>query len=114
MKQEKVFVKVVPDIRRKKDGKRFPLKLRITYKGIRNYYGVGYDATIEEWKIINSADAKGSLRKIKNSILNVENEAQECCDQITPFLLRNLRMNFFTSERCSKVFKPLIKCIYLS
>ncbi len=104
MKQEKVSVKVVPDIRRKKDGKRFPLKLRITYKGIRNYYGVGYDATIEEWKIINSADAKGSLRKIKNSILNVENEAQECCDQITPFSIKKFENEFFYQR---KMFESL-------
>jgi len=73
MKKNNVRVKVVPDIRRIKDKKRFPLKLRITYKGRRTYYGVGYDASEVEWQIINSADAKGSLRKIKNNILTIEN-----------------------------------------
>jgi hypothetical protein len=52
-----------------------PLKLRITYKGRRTYYGIGHDANEEEWKIINSAEAKGSLRKIKNKIVTIENDA---------------------------------------
>jgi integrase/recombinase XerD len=71
MKKEKVGVKVVPDNRREKDEARFLLKLRITYKGRRRYYGAGYDVTNEEWKVVNSADAKGPLRKIKNKILTI-------------------------------------------
>ena len=33
MKKQNITVKVVPDKRRIKDTKRFPLKLRITYRG---------------------------------------------------------------------------------
>jgi integrase/recombinase XerD len=95
MKKEKVGVKVVPDIRRIKDEERFPLKLRINYKGKRSYYGVGYDATKEEWKIINSAEAKRSLRKIKNIILTIENDAQACCEKINPFSFKYFENDFF-------------------
>ena len=95
MKKEKVGVKVVPDNRRKKDEERFPLKLRITYKGRRTYYGVGHDATREEWEIINSAEAKGTLRKIKNKILTIENDALECCEKITPFSFKYFENEFF-------------------
>lgn len=45
MKQEKVNVRVIRDNRRQKDGLRFPLKLRLTYKGLRRYYGTGYDVS---------------------------------------------------------------------
>ncbi len=45
MKKQNITVKVVPDKRRIKDTKRFPLKLRITYRGLRAYYGIGHDAT---------------------------------------------------------------------
>ena len=64
MKQDKVNVTVTPDNRRSKNDERFPLKLRVTYKGRRKYYGTGYDASIEEWNIINSINAKNNLRKI--------------------------------------------------
>jgi len=85
MKKEKVSVKVVPDIRRMKGEGRFPLKLRITFKGERKYYGTGYDASQEEWDKINSAEAKGDLRKSKVEIASIEKRAQACIEGITPF-----------------------------
>ncbi len=72
MKEQKVNVKVVPDERRLKNNERFPLKLRITYKGKRKYYSTAYDVSNEEWEIINSTEAKGNLRKIKNDIAAIE------------------------------------------
>ena len=53
MKRDKVNVKIVPDVRRSKNNERFPLKLRITYKGDRRYYATGYDASDEEWMMIS-------------------------------------------------------------
>lgn len=82
----------------------FPLKLRITYKGMRTYYSTGHDATLEEWTIINSANAKGELRKIKNSILSIENEARECCEGITPFSIKHFHREFFYER---KMFESL-------
>ncbi len=49
----------------------------------------------KEWKIINSADAKGSLRKIKNKILTIENDAQDCCEKIIPFSFKYFEHEFF-------------------
>ena len=49
MKKGRVNVRVVPDTRRKKGQGRFPLKLRVTVKGERRYYGTGFDVTEEEW-----------------------------------------------------------------
>ena len=98
MKAEKVNISVVQDIRRMKKDSRLPLKLRITYKGNRKYYGTGYDAGIEEWAIINSADAKGGLRKIKNAIAKIELEAQECCSRIIPFSFKKFEYDFFDQK----------------
>ena len=70
MNQEKVSVKVVPDTRVKKANEQFPLKLRITYKGSRRYYSIGHDTTLQQWATINSANAKGELRKIKQDIFD--------------------------------------------
>ena len=67
-----VQVKIVPDVRRSKSNDRFPLKLRITYKGTRKYYASGYHATDHDWEMINSLDAKGKLRRIRNAIVEIE------------------------------------------
>lgn len=98
MKQEIVNVKVVPDIRRFENDERFPLKLRLTYKSIRKYYGTGHDASWEEWEIINSAEAKTGLRKIKIAIATIENDAQKCCDTIKPFSFKKFESEFFDQK----------------
>src|SRR2546423_745800 len=98
MKQERVNVKIIPDNRRCKTNERFPLKLRITYRGMRKYYGTGYDACMKEWKIINSADAKSQLRKIKIAITTTESDAQKCCDGIFPFTFKKFEYEFFDKK----------------
>jgi site-specific recombinase XerD len=98
MKQERVNLKIVTDIRRSKSDERFPLKLRITYKGERRYYATGYDASDIEWNVINSPDAKGNLRKIKNAIAEIENNAQKCCQEIIPFSFRKFENDFFDRQ----------------
>jgi integrase/recombinase XerD len=104
MRHDKVSIKVVPDIRREKDGMRFPLKLRITYKGSRRYYSIGHDATMQEWTLINSANTKGELRKVKNNILSIENEAIKCCQGITAFSYKQFEKEFFYQR---KMFESL-------
>ncbi len=58
MKKDRVNVSVIQDPSRTKKNGRLPLKLRITYKGMRRYYSTGYDATLEEWNLLNSENAK--------------------------------------------------------
>lgn len=98
MKQDRVNTKVVPDTRREMNDGRFPLKLRVTYKGNRKYYGTGYSATVEEWAVINSDKAKGKLRSVKNAIAAIENDCQKCADEIIPFSFKQLEKLFFESR----------------
>lgn len=88
-------LRVIPDIRRKKDEGRFPLKLRITYKGERRYYATGFDANGEEWTAINSAGPKGELRRIKAGIAEIEKKAEECVEKIVPFSFKQFEKDFF-------------------
>lgn len=98
MKRYKVSVKVVTDVRRTKNNKRFPLKLRITYKGERRYYATGHDASDEEWMIINSAESKGKLRRIRSAIVEIEDEAEKCCTAIVPFSFKQFEYDFFDQK----------------
>ena len=95
MKQNKVTVKVVPDLRRTKVKGKYPLKLRVTYKADRKYYGTSYDATLKEWDIINSKDSVGKLRKIRNGIAILEEKTYNCCEAIVPFSFTAFENEFF-------------------
>jgi len=113
MKKEKVNVKVMPDIRRVKGEGKLPLKLRITFKGERKYYGAGYDATQEEWDKINSADVKGDLRKIKIEIGSIEKRALKTAEEIIPFSFKQFEKEFFEQriryESLKSVFDTYIR-----
>jgi integrase len=98
MKKGRVNVTVMPDNRRKKEEGKFPLKLRITYKGSRRYYGTGFDASKEEWAAINSAGPRGELRKIKAGIAEIEKKAEDCIGKIVPFSFKQFEKDFFGKE----------------
>jgi integrase/recombinase XerD len=98
MKEQKISVKVVPDARRLKNDKRFPLKLRVTYKGVRKYYATTFDVSEDEWQIVNSANAKGRLRKIKNEIAVIETSAQKGCENLKPFSFSQFEYNFYNGK----------------
>jgi integrase/recombinase XerD len=98
MKEQKISVKVVPDARRLKTDKRFPLKLRVTYKGVRKYYATTFDVSEEEWQIVNSPDAKGRLRKIKNEIAVIESLALKSCENVRPFSFSQFEFNFYNGK----------------
>src|SRR6186713_3049381 len=98
MKQEKVSVKVLPDVRRAKGENRFPLKLRLTFKGQRRYYGTGFDASAEEWERINSDKASGDLRKIRIEISATEKKAILCIENIVPFSFKQFEKVFFDQK----------------
>ena len=72
MKKDRVSVAILPDIRRVKEEGKFPLKLKITYKGERKYYGTGFDATDQEWEAITQGNVRGDLRRIKLGVLGVK------------------------------------------
>lgn len=95
MKQNNVIASIAPDKRRKKENDTYPLKLRITYKGLRKYYATGHNANINDWKLISSGKAKGELRKMGLELFEILGNAQKCCDAIATFSFSKFEIAFF-------------------
>lgn len=99
MLKERVSVKVVPDLRRAKLHEKYPLKLRITFKGERKYYNTIYDATKKEWEEINSEAVKGKLRTIRNEISSLEKEILASIEKIHPFSFQKFEKKFLKNRQ---------------
>ncbi|SHL89269.1 hypothetical protein SAMN05444266_105378 [Chitinophaga jiangningensis] len=84
----------MPDLRRSKGGERFPLKLRVTYKGERKYYATGFDATAEEWDLLNPTTAKGDLRRIPQELRIFEKNAARCSEELIPFSIARFESSY--------------------
>ena len=95
MKQSNPISGIMPDIRRKKADGTFPLKLRVTYRGERKYYGTGYDANKADWELIQTSKAKGDLRKTALSLYEIQSNAQKCCDGLDVFSFSKFETSFF-------------------
>lgn len=97
MEKQRVPVKVIPDTRRSKVTGKYPLKLRLTYKGERKYYNTIYDMSMKDWETMNSESAKGKLRTIRNDISRLENDANELIQTMGNFSFAKFERKFFVN-----------------
>lgn len=105
MKQATVHVKIVPDIRRIKTASKYPLKLRLTYKGARKYYATGLDVSDAQWEIINSPEVKGKFQKIRIEMAEIEKKALECVARVVPFSFSIFEREFFRAAPCEQTLE---------
>jgi integrase len=105
MKKLIASASIVPDKRRVKDDGSFPLKLRITFKGKREYYATGHDATMEDWEAIRKNEARGALKKIALTLSEIQINAQKCCDTIREFSFSKFESAFFPKAPAEKTLK---------
>lgn len=95
MKKDRVSVTILRDIRRVKEGAKYPLKLKVTYQGERKYYGTGFDASDQEWEAISQGNVQGDLRRIKLGIAELEVKAVAVAEKIVPFSFKQFEDQFF-------------------
>ena len=88
-------MKIVPGIWRIKTDSRFPLKLRITYKGERKYYATGLDASPDQWEVIISSEVKGKFQKMRIDMAEIEKKPLEFSGKIIHFSFATFEREFF-------------------
>ena len=98
MKQRNITVTIVPDKRRVKDDVTYPLKLRITYRGSRKYYATGYNASLEDYKLMKENNVRGELRKTNLALTEIQINAQKCCDCLETFSFIKFEELFFPKK----------------
>jgi len=98
----KVTAALVLDIRNIKKNNKNPIKLRITYLRKRKYYATGYDASKEDWALINSDKAKGKLRTIRTKTDDLLKSAEELIINMPTFSFFKFEENFFNENPASK------------
>ncbi len=95
MKIERIYCRVVEDLRRVKNDNTIPLKLRITFKGNRRLYGTPYSVSKSEWDLMHTTAIKGKLKTLKNEITKIELDAEEIASKISPFSFIKFEDAFF-------------------
>lgn len=95
MKQNNVNISIVPDKRRIKEDETFPLKLRLTFRGVRKYYATGCDANLHDWQLIQEDKVRGKLKMKALSLLEIRLNAEKCCNGLANFSFAKFEAAFF-------------------
>lgn len=96
MKIVKPSIKIILFTTRIKADNTYPLKLRLTFKNKRKYFNTEFSATKETWEKINSMDAKGKWRDVKNEIAIIEKNASDCASKLKRFSFIDFERDFYT------------------
>lgn len=98
MEKSEIHLMTILDTRREKSNGKYPIKLRITVHRKRKYYGVGQEASVSEWEQLNSTSTKGRLRKRKQILTKIEEDALACCEKLQPFTFKSFEKSFFNNR----------------
>lgn len=113
MKKIKISAQVVPDVRRKLQDDKYPLKLKVTYKGERKYYGTGDAVTLKQWEELHQPNIKGKLKTIKTNVVSIEEKAEGIIKKISPFTFLAFQDEFFEKpikyESLKNLFESIIE-----
>lgn len=93
MKKYKVTTAIVLDTRRVKKDDVYPVKIRLTYKGQRQYYNIGYDMTEADFALTMEGKSKFKDKFLKFTA--IETEAKDVINSITDFSFDQFKKKFF-------------------
>jgi integrase/recombinase XerD len=92
------MIAVILDTRRIKENKRFPLKLRVNFRRVTNYYQTIFDLCQEDYNKLAAPRISGELQDVKNKLRKIEREAEDVIKEIEPFTFSEFEKKFIASN----------------
>jgi integrase/recombinase XerD len=100
-----VTISIVQDLRRAKEGNKFPVKLRVTYQRKQKYFPLGVKLTEEEYVNIKSTKTRKALAAIKFKLIEFEAKANRVTQGIPDFSFRLFERKYFErSKQADDIF----------
>jgi integrase/recombinase XerD len=87
-------ISIILDTRRIKQSKKYPVKLRATFKREPEYYTTIFDLSKEEWSKLSSSRLSTELQRTKEKLKDIETDAFVCAKKIEPFSISDFERNF--------------------
>ena len=85
MKTATASIKLIQDVRRRKAGNTYPLRIRIIYKRVPWYYYLGYSLTLLEFVNMQEGRTRSPrLKRIKQESENLMNRAEKILQGTEP------------------------------
>ena len=100
---------VILDTRREKSDGTFPLKLRVTFKRVRKYYGMDISLTSHQYEKLSSSNLRDdALKEVKVTIRAKEAKADKVYKSMDIFTFREFEKRYFEDAQ-----QPKSSSVYL-
>jgi integrase len=94
-----VRVSIVLDGRRAKKANKYPIKLRVYYRGKDKYYSTAFDLTKEDFGKLTAKRISAALEKVRDQINAIENDARFSAMQMDPFIFSEFERDFVAQNK---------------
>jgi integrase/recombinase XerD len=93
-----VSIALILDTRRQKENNKFPIKIRVNFKRVTNYYPTMFDLTQPEYDKLTAPRISAELQTIKTELKKIEREAEEALSQMDDFSFYDFENRFIVGN----------------
>lgn len=97
-----VTASIVLDTRRIKQNNKYPVKLRVNYQRVTEYYPTVYDLSEEDYGKLSATRVSQELQTVRDKLKQVERSAMNALEKLKPF-------SFSSFEKVFVLGNPLFK-----
>lgn len=91
-------ISIILDTRRMKNGNKYPVKLRVTFNRVTEYYQTVFDLSKEEWQKLSASRISNDLQSIRDKLKETERLATTAISQLEPFSFQEFDKDFILSN----------------
>lgn len=94
-----VTIAIILDTRRIKQNKKYPVKLRVNYLRVSNYYPTIFDLSQDEYDKLGAPRISAELQKVRKDLKSIESDAESLIGKLEPFTFSEFEKRFVVSNR---------------
>ena len=93
---------ILLDTRRIKKSKKFPIKLRLTFERLTEYYQSIFDLSKEEFDKLTASRISSELQSIRDKLKEIERTAENAINELEPFSFADFEKDFIQNNNLFK------------
>ncbi|MBD0332972.1 MAG: site-specific integrase [Chitinophagaceae bacterium] len=89
-----VAIAIILDTRRIKENKKYPVKLRVNYQRVTNYYPTIFDLSEEDYQKLSATRISQELQTVRDKLKQIERGALNALEKLKPFSFQAFEKSF--------------------
>ena len=91
-------ISIILDTRRMKKSNKYPVKLRVTFQRVTEYYQTAFDLSKEEWQKLSASRVSNELQHVRDKLKEIESKSKAAIENLEPFGFADFEKNFIQSH----------------